>query len=84
MNSPASDTVQVRLSAAGIAAAQGGKLSIHGGRVTLEFVGDAPQAVHRAVWIESLATTAPFGKPWFELVPVDAAKPVASTTPSAK
>jgi len=67
MNNPAN--VSVRLSAAGIKHADGKPLSVHGGRVNATFQGDSPQEVHRTFWNESLRTTAPFGEPWFELVP---------------
>jgi hypothetical protein len=70
INPLSSDTVNVRLTAAGQAAAKGGPLTVHGGLVTLTFTGSEEQPVHRAVWYETLATTAPFGNPWFELAPV--------------
>jgi hypothetical protein len=45
-----SDTVSVRLTAAGVAAANGGPLSVHGGTISFTFAGDTPQPVHRALW----------------------------------
>jgi hypothetical protein len=83
MNKPNNDTVSVRLSSAGLEAAAGGPLSIHGGSVPLTFTGSIAQDVHRAVYAETLAPTAPFGEPWFELVPASPATPAAATKPTS-
>jgi hypothetical protein len=69
-----SDVVSVRLSAEGMAQANGGPLSVHGGGVELKFEGDAAQDVHLTVWNETLKTVCPFGKPWFELAPAAASE----------
>jgi hypothetical protein len=79
-----SDTVNVRLTAAGQAAAKGGPLSVHGGAMTLTFTGSAVQPVHRAIWFQTLAPTAPFGQPWFELAPAASTAPSPVAAPVAK
>jgi hypothetical protein len=63
------DTVNVRLTEHGLEMAQGGTLRLHGGKVPLSFTGDKPSTVHLTAWHELLKTTAPHGKPLFEIVP---------------
>jgi hypothetical protein len=62
-------TVSVRLTKAGEAAAAGGTLSVHGGSKSVTFEGDVAQTVSLDVWNMVLQTTAPQGKPFFEIVP---------------
>jgi len=84
MNNPlqsSSDIVEVCLTPAGQAAANGESLTVHG-IVSLTFTGSVAQPVHRAVWSETLSTIAPFGKPWFEIVPAIAATSTAAPAPS--
>src|SRR5690349_8701582 len=80
MNNQATDTVNVRLTAAGQKAAGDGPLTVHGGRVSLTFKGSEAQAVNFAVWNETLRRTAPYGQPYFELVPDAPAAKAATKT----
>lgn len=77
------DFVQVQLTAEGIAASKGLPVAVHGASVELNFVGSAPVNVHRAVWAQTLRTIAPFGKPWFQIVPPQTASTAAASTASA-
>jgi hypothetical protein len=77
MNNP-NDTVQVRLTAAGQKAADGAPLKVNGGKVPLKFTGSVAQDVHVTVWRETLRSVAPYGEPWFEIVPA-APAPLAGT-----
>jgi len=76
------DMVSVRLTAAGQAAANGGPLYVHGGNVDVAFRGDVAQSVHLTVWAEVLKSTAPGGKPYFEIVP--AAPAIVPAPPASK
>jgi hypothetical protein len=67
------DTVNVQLTAAGLKAANGGKLAVHGGGGEIVFEGAGPQPVTMVAWTTLLQPTAPFGDPFFEIAP---AKPV--------
>jgi len=71
MNNP--DTVSVRLSAEGQKHEAGKTLTVYDGRVSLTFTGAEPQNVHVTLWREVLSTTMPYGQPFFELVPDEAA-----------
>jgi hypothetical protein len=72
--------VSVRLTAAGKEAAGGGTLLVHGGQRELSFTGDAVQTVRFSDWNQVLRSTAPYGKPFFEIVQDAAPAPAGTPT----
>lgn len=81
-----SNTLKVRLSAAGKARAGAGTLSVHGGGNNITFKGDAAQDVDVADWKLTLERSVDVGgKPLFEIVtPEAAAKQTDAASPQPK